>query len=674
MRCKDLVVVIGLVAAAGAAVRPATACGPDFQIELLADRETTMAELPEGIFVDEVAQLVLVDARFRDPCHGHDSRCVAPGGMAPGAIEAALYADGAAAFHAGDRARATSAFTALLGLPGPMRRQLSTSAAYSLGRLHVDDHGRGSYRRVRALVAAGFVDPDGLAAASLRNEAVLTDEVSAEVELGAQRAALGHRDAKDRLLAIVRAAIREGTEDALLATATGQRLIAAYLYARSAELTEGETARVWAALGRLPHVAGADRLAAARYRQGDWAGATTLVALGDDTPLARWVRAKLAARTGDVAAAADLACSAAEALPITTDCPDFVCGDYLPRDRALVECAGYELSAERAPSAMRHAWAARRSYRDALYIAERVLTLAELRGFLDELFAHGFPHDPGDLYWDYVSIEELRTMYGRRLMRAGRSAEALPWLRLADIPSAVTFADALDRAERGDRFAQAEALFRASMIARTAGMEILGTAHGPDWAIEDGGYDVDTYTDGPDTGRAGYQPPWDAETEDTAPPRERSPWVGADERARVDASAPSDERRFHYRYRAVELARAALERVPTWTQAHDAIACWVDQYPQGQSSEYLYALRDHVIAGAAFPDEGCPDPDFAAARHAKPPPPRVAPRRDFWARHPRVTARVKAAVPIAAAAVAALAALGVIALLYRRARRRAAVP
>ena len=91
-------------------------------------------------------------------------------------------------------------------------------------------------------------------------------------------------------------------------------------------------------------------------------------------------------------------------------------------------------------------------------------------------------------------------------------------------------------------------------------------------------------------------------------------------------------------------------------------------------SQYLYALRDHVIAGAAFPDEGCPGPDFAAARHAKPPPPRVAPRRDFWARHPRVTARVKAAVPIAAAAVAALAALGVIALLYRRARRRAAVP
>lgn len=322
MHREHLAIAIALAATAVTA-RPAGACGPDFPVELLADRDTHLAELPEGIFVDEVATLVPAPERYRDPCravapvdrdvaagvYGEEAAAEAQrtyaAGMAAcsaarpavpaGWLETALYRRGADAFHTGADVEAVGWFTALLLLPGELRPAWSTSAAYSLGRLHVDDHGRGAYRRVRALVDAGFADPDGLAAASLRQEAWLAETADAALPLWAARAALGYRDAKDELLTIARAAIRERAERHLIGTEVGQRLLAAYLYSRDGELTDGERARLWAMIDALPRMVGADRLAAAAYRRGAWAQATALVARADDSALAGWVRAKLAA-------------------------------------------------------------------------------------------------------------------------------------------------------------------------------------------------------------------------------------------------------------------------------------------------------------------------------------------------------------------------------------------
>ena len=128
---SHLLLAVGALAAL-ATTRPARACGPDFPPELLSDRGAAVAGLPEGIFVDEVTALV----------------------PAP-------------AFHAGRRDEAARWFHAVLALPPPLRRARSTSAAFSLGRLNVAGGGAAAYRQVRALVNAGYVDPDGLAAASL---------------------------------------------------------------------------------------------------------------------------------------------------------------------------------------------------------------------------------------------------------------------------------------------------------------------------------------------------------------------------------------------------------------------------------------------------------------------------------------------------------------------------
>ncbi|MBL8627701.1 MAG: hypothetical protein JNK64_40830 [Myxococcales bacterium] len=660
-----LLLAIGAVAAL-AARRPAQACGPDFPPELLSDRGAAVAGLPEGIFVDEAAALVPAHEAWRP------RDVVAP---APTLLEGMLYRAGAVAFHAGQREEAARWFRAVLALPPSLRRALSTSAAFSLGRLNVAGGGVAAYRQVRALVDAGYVDPDGLAAASLWMEAWLSDG-RASVELLAQSAALGRQRSVDELLAVVRDAIAEGREATLLDFPVGQRLIAAYLYARDGELAEAERARLWQAIAARPQLDGADRLAAAAYRGGDWARAELLVARASDTAIARWVRGKLAARAGDPIAASDLVCSAAAALPATTACPDFRCGDYLARDRALAECATLRLAADQPVEAMRAAWAARRRYRDAIYIAERVLSLDELGAFVatiadaprDDAPASPAPDLAVDDY-QAVDAASLRALYGRRLMRTGRIAEALRWLPLEERVAAASYgAGRALAADARDPIARAAWLFAASKVARTHGLEILGTEHAPDWATWGGDYDVAAYTsyafdddgddegddDGDDEGDDDDRAAADDDATTDAPLPIAQPT--ALERARVAGSAPRFDERWHYRVIATGLARDAAALVPLRSQARAALRCWADGY-------------------ATFAYRACPEPDFVAARHT----------RDTFRgvitphRHPRWMRRIarrvraaRAAVPWAA--LAALVAIGALIVVRRGPRRPAMRP
>jgi hypothetical protein len=114
---------------------------------------------------------------------------------------------------------------------------------------------------------------------------------------------------------------------------------------------------------------GAGRLAAAAYRGGAGRAPRSSRSRAPDTAIARWVRGKLAARAGDPIAAGDLVRRGSVAADLGV--PDFICGDYLARDRALAECATLRLAADRPVEAMRAASAARHRYRDALFIAER---------------------------------------------------------------------------------------------------------------------------------------------------------------------------------------------------------------------------------------------------------------------------------------------------------------
>lgn len=611
--------------------RPARACGPDLPVELLSDRGAIMSELPEAVFLDEITRLVPLPGPYPT------STPAAPDRDSP--VERALYELGAHAYYAGDRAEAIRAFEQLLALPPALRRARATSAAYTLGRIHAEAGDTAAAiaanRQVRVLVDHGAADPAALAWSSFGQEARLfleragPGDTIAAVELYAQQAAIG---SDPSLLFVVRDLLDEGTPparlDEALGTPLGQHLFALYLSARGDELDAATRDRLWARLIAGDGAAGADHLATAAYQRGEWDLAARLAARAADTPRAYWVRAKLALRDGDRATAEQLLARAAAG---------FAADASWAQRRVTGERATLALADGRVDDAMTHAWAVRRRYPDAIYLAERVLTLDELTAFVhrvapaapepsaaddhDRLAGAGATADDDhrlavattmpdedDLSWGLPTPALMRDLLGRRLMRAGRHREALAYLAPEHRMAAFRFARAMARAETGDRIARAGALLEASRIARRDGLEILGTSAAPDWGIFDGEYD-------PDGWRA-----WSDE-----PPPPRTPWHSDAEDIRVAASSPSPVKRFHYRFIASRLAEDAADLLPHQSQAFATSLCLAARHVRYRDEDRVQALYARYIDEGPMVSmdfgQSCPEPELERARRFLPPPP-----------------------------------------------------
>ncbi|MCB9562961.1 MAG: hypothetical protein H6708_21360 [Kofleriaceae bacterium] len=676
MRTRDAMVVVTLAAGVVVATPPrADACGPDFEIELLSRRDDAMFELQEGIFSIEAGQLVAPPGRRYKVAVGDDPYGVRDLGDPE---ETARYERGAEAFARGDLAAAERAFASVLALPPAQRLHRSTWAAYMLGRLRDGDAAIAAYRQVRALVDLGFLDERALAASSLGQEARLElarGRVGAAIGLYAEQAAHGHADGWISLLAIARQGIRDGQEAELLATSVGQRLVAAYLDTRAHELTAEQRDRLWRELAALDAVAGADHLAAAAYRDGRWALAGQLAGRDPDRALSRWVRAKLALRAGDPATAEVLLGQVAttldaDAARCAADDPDRAPWEDAPeprfddglRDRVAGERAILALRGDRPVDAMAEIWAARGSYpTDVMHVAERVLTVDELRAFVDgRADADDVLDDrDGDGYaYARAWTRSLRDVLARRLMRVGRFTEALPYFDADNRTDAALLASALTRAApdggHRDPIERAQALYEASRMARRHGMELLGTEHAPDWAAYDGQFDLGEY---------GIDGGW--------PRDEPSPWVSRGERGRIDGNAPTYRQRYHYRYLASALAEQAADLLPPRSQAFAAVLCHATAYVLSTDRDRVDELWLHYTRDGATVDfashfgQDCPEPEFERARHM----PRPAPRRS---RHPRRDALLRWTWPGVAAATALGIAL-VAGALWRRRRRRLTV-
>jgi hypothetical protein len=510
-----------------AAPRPARACGPDFPVSLLHDRADTLGTLPEGEFLTEVAYLV--EPRRSYPYSAQD---VAPAGPVRDAYLRGRDGDGVDAIRA--------------------------------------------YQQVRALVDAGFEDGAGLALSSLGQEARLHlrrgDDVTS-VRLYAEQAALGHPDGATSLLFVVRAIVEGAGERQLLRDPVGQRLLATYLATRGPELDGATAERLWRELAAIPDVAGADQLAVVAYQRGRWARAAAFAERAGDAPRARWVAARLALRAGDRAAADRQLAVATDAFRARGACTAV-------EPRLAGERAALAIADGRMTDALALAWSMRAEHPDDVtYVAERLVTIPELIAFVDRLPGAGAPvadHEP----W-ILDDDALRALLGRRLMRAGRHLEAAAYLGPAARAPALVFALAMGRAGAvADPIDRARALYQASRVARSDGLEIMGTAHAPDWELYGAQYDRFAYEEhGLVAGR------------------------GLGELARVAASAPARGERYHYRRVAAALALDAAALVPPRSQARAALRCW--------------AAR-HVHR-----DGPCAEPDFAGARQVSwtPPPP-----------------------------------------------------
>ncbi|WNG37311.1 hypothetical protein F0U61_29290 [Archangium violaceum] len=616
-------------------VRRARACGPDFPPELLSDRLGTMAELPDGVFMLEVSRLMpkpadafLVVESVQEP------EGARTGG---GARETALYESGAKAFHAGNWQEARARFLEVLTLPIEERRRFSTFAAFMLGRTADSaTEARLHFSQVRELVRQGFEDPLGLAVASLGEEArVLLKEGddAGAIRLYVEQAAHGSVSGQTSLLFVARMlALDEARLRAALREPLAQRLLTTYAWTRAKETVwvDGEAQsspmpRLLEALAAVPGLAGADRLAASAWHAGRFDLAERFAGQ-EKTALDAWVRAKLALRRGDRSLAEQCLAEAAQGFPETEDWSRIGIDEHPRRPRARVEGerALLELARGDFYPAAEHALASC-SWPDLAYLAERVLTVDELQRLLrahasdpagrcaPELafFLWNEAHDKTDADLN----TRLRVLLGRRLLRSGRGQEAQEFFRGTRWEEpARKYVEALDRAQSAwSDVDEAQALYSAAQLARTQGLELLGTEVTPDWGFMDGRYDLDA-----------WHKEWEPYIEPTAARSALKdvPVTTEAEKVRFTTHAPPHPLRFHYRSTAADLAEKAAELVPPRSQAYAALLCHAARFVSSTDPERVQRLwRTYVKRGADIPGmqfgQSCPEPDFDRVRNQK---------------------------------------------------------
>ena len=570
------------------------------------------------------------------------------------------YIAGAIEFKAGNLDTAAGYFEAIDRLPSDLRRIRTAAATYMLGRIQKIEGrfeaARESFKAVRVRVQAGAPDPMGLAVASLGEEARI-DLVEAgliEVPLYGPSAELDARAGRliGRAVRLYVEQASYGSKIALLSLREVARLLAAdsvaldfaivdplvrqvlvaYVIARAEasfyyEPSVGPedrivTAVIDAVLAQQYPAGGddLDRLAALTYQTARYDIAEKLTAT-TERPLGLWVRAKLALRRNDRAAAVR---DWTAALNATVGAGDAAKLDDASNARLRGETTVMALSEGRYVDSLRVLFPAARTYwGDVAYIAERVLTTDELKAFVDELPTADSDQPAKAEDDDYVLVAKpialLRDLLARRLVRDGRLRDAQPYFmttatrRAPDSPApsveARAYTEAIEAARSTwpwQNISRAKALFTAATLARKHGMEIMGTEGPPDEAALRGGWESGFGQTSPEQGTTPYN---------------SASLLGPDEEDRFASSAPNPDVRFHYRLIAADHAVAAADLLPQRSQAYAATLCWAARFAkQGNDlprAENIY--RRYVATGAYQPwaksfGGTCPAPDFDAAR------------------------------------------------------------
>jgi tetratricopeptide (TPR) repeat protein len=344
----------------------------------------------------------------------------------------------------------------------------------------------------------------------------------------------------------------------------------------------------------------ADRLAAVNYQQGDYASAKAFLEHAGDGGLAWWLRAKLALREGDKTAAAAAYAKAAQAFPQNESwgdrrTPDFDYETLQPKCRVEGESAILALQRGDYLQAFDQLYRSQSIYWfDAATVAERVLTLDELKHYVDTQVPAPPPlsqHDR-DNYVPLPVAASLRNLLGRRLLREGHYEEAPAYFDNDGLRNKARLygqqrlkADAAWWPTR-----RAAALFNAAWTAREWGMDILGYEMAPDYATFAGSYSLES-------------------TE-----LKVGPLVAEDEVKRQQASAAQPDQRYHYRFVATQLANRAADHLPHTSQAFAAVLCeaagWNSSLEDQSALYQRYVKEGPFVEWAADFGHQCPYPDF----------------------------------------------------------------
>lgn len=554
--------------------------------------------------------------------------------------EIRLYTAGAVAFGS-DAPLAVDYFRRVLALPEAERRTRSTWAAYSMGRtlaagsralpasdevlsdeevaqrLHANaEAAKEAFRLTRKLAVEGFDDPLELAAASLGEEALLAREAGdwgEAIRLYASQAALHSNTGYSSLRQLSGELSRMPDEQLvpLLAVPEVQQLLTVRLVTRIGwfydDQPSGEQhlAELLMALdaAELPN---ADRLAALSYRFGRYDNAERFLAKAGDSGLAWWLRAKLAMRAGDTPRATEAYARAARAFPEDEQwgarrTENWEWETVKPRCRVEGESAILALQRGDYLEAFDNLYRSGDLYwMDAAAVAERVLTLDELKDYVDAKVdaPPAQTQEDRDAYRPRPVAASLRDLLGRRLLREGRYDEAPAYFESDELRAAAReYGQAREQAQsRWTGIGRAEAYYAAARLARWQGMELLGYEVSPDFHAL-GGYFALTQVG----------------------PLKAEGLLSEGEVQRQNAHMAQPNARYHYRWVAADLTERAADDLPHTSQAFAAVLCkgsgWIQYTDLGRAQAIYRRYVEHgpFVEWAGNFGMNCEEPDFQSA-------------------------------------------------------------
>ena len=508
---------------------------------------------------------------------------------------------------------ARAMWKALLEQPREERHYRSTWAAYMLGLTSDTDKPEESlkyFALTRTLASGGFPDSLGLAAATIGWEARLNlTQLKFEpaIELYLQQYAAGEKSAVSSLRLTAAAALTNGVA-ALVPLAKNprtQKVITAYISSRwmSAYIEPGVArarARDWLeaiAKAGSRNVEWAEQFALVAYQYEDFDLAQRWVNLAQHSPAAEWIQAKLHLRAGKTSEAEALLAQLATLLPLqprdTNDLDSLSFSQCLtmhaedttsPKPSAARQVRG-ELGILRLAHGefqqslddlLRAEWLI-----DASYVAERVLTIEELKSYVDANWpdlgtSTELSADP-----DAEARQTIRELLGRRLCRLNRGTEAGPYFpaRLQKPHAALMRLLTEAWEESRPAAARAESFFEAARIVESNGAELLGTAVSPD----DG---CVSYWSGED-----LSPHYRLTNEVSTLMRPT-----AEETQRYATHKPEPDLRGHYYYQAASLAWEAAKLMPDNSEATAEVlwtaGSWV-KYRNPKFADLFYKTLVH---------------------------------------------------------------------------------
>lgn len=531
-------------------------------------------------------------------------------------VEFADYFRGSIAWHKGGIAKARAAWEQLMGRDPKDRHFKSTWATFMLGKAELAaaspnwTNAVHYFSQVRQLAAEGYADTLGLAASSVGWEAKAhfhLGNYAEAIPLYLEQAAGNDRSAVISLQWAAARALGENMDSIsrYAAHPKVRPVITAYVISSNRGVgfdsvnQRSDQALRW--LEAVESANGSDvdsavRLALASYQAGKMNIAQRWLKRADaNSAAAQWLQAKLLLYNGDISAAATILAKVVHKLPgpvetlTATNSTLFADSlrirtseSYQPiitaRDQALGELGVIRLARREYVEAL-DALLRSGFWIDAAYVAERVLTIDELRIYADQNWSEKSNEqkpNQGRRYWAVPrsmneTRSDLRYLLARRLSRAGREKEAIKYYPEKWREAFIDLSNLLNNAGDADlaQPARASAFFEAAQTTRKIGLELYGTEVEPDWHVYSGNF---TYGVTVKSRRK------------VSPDSMLRPAV--DEIERATKHHPEPEKRFHYRYVAASLAMKAANLMPdnedetarvlcvagSWLKARDAKA------------------------------------------------------------------------------------------------------